>query len=99
MLALFKTDILRYGIINIEVKIAETFNLLYNSLYSVSLKLYPKFYDLTQMFDLNSKIGNLVEDKVVMPPTTVCSIEKLKSNIYLVDNGQSLFLYIKPSVD
>ena len=68
---------------------------------SLLYKLYPKILDLNILHDQlekdeNAEFGYQVEGKTVLADSIPANVKMVKPNgIYLIDNGEYIFLYIK----
>jgi len=63
-----------------------------------SLLVYPRVYQLLPLPE-RAGLRTGVADNVYLPPPIACSSDKLSSDrIYLIDNGQRLYIYVRPEV-
>ena len=101
-LAVFKAHMLRVGgDVRPDDRSYDLFRFIKTPLNVLSNIFYVKMYSLHDIWTEDSYApGNMVDDRVVLGKNLAATDEKIDDNgIYLLDNGEFLFIYVKRGVD
>jgi len=102
VLSTFKSFILRTGgEVKSDDRAYDLFRFIRAPLNVLSNYLYPKVYPLHTIWTEDEYApGNVVGNRISLPANLAATDEKIDDNgIYLIDNSEFLFLYVKRGVD
>lgn len=106
-LSLLKSDLFKKGQVKLDARVYDLIRIQTLPTNQSSNLLYPKIYPIHTILDpINDIDGGsadgqnlpgiyISDDRVAMPATIPCSIDRLSSfGIYLIDNSETIFAYV-----